>query len=178
MTRTEKTAAIAALQDTFSNNQFFYFTDASSMTVEQINALRRLCFDKGVKMKVIKNTLARKALESFPEELGYDGLYDALKGPTTIMYAEQASMPAKILADFRKQSDAERPVLKAAYIEKDIFLGDDQLDTLKSLKSKEDLIGEVLILLESPIKQVLGALNSGGTTLSGLLKSLEERGEN
>jgi len=175
MTRTDKTAAIAELTETFSSNQFFYLADSSAMSVEQINALRRMCFEKDVKMKVIKNTLARKALESFPEEQGYAGLYEALKGPTTIMYAEQASTPAKVIAEFRKKG--EKPILKAAYIDRDVFLGDDQLDALKSLKSKEDLIGEVLILLESPIKTVLGALNSGGSTIAGLLKALEERGE-
>ena len=174
MTRTEKTAAIAELKETFSNNQFFYLTDSSAMTVEQINALRRLCFEKGVKVKVVKNTLAKKALESFPAEDGYEGLYDALKGPTTIMYSEHASVPAKVIADFRKKG--EKPLLKAAYIDKDVFFGDDQLDVLKALKSKEDLIGEVILLLQSPIKNVLGSLNSGGNTISGLLKALEERG--
>lgn len=173
MTRTDKTTAIAELKETFSNNQFVYFADSSAMTVEQINALRRMCFEKGVKVKVIKNTLAIKALESFPAEDGYEGLYQALKGPTTLMYAEQASTPAKVIAEFRKTS--EKPLLKAAYIDKDVFLGDDQLDSLKALKSKEDLIGDVLLLLQSPIKQVLGSLNSGGSTIAGLLKALEER---
>lgn len=175
MTRTDKTTAIAELKETFSNNQFFYFADSSAMTVEQINALRRLCFEKGVKVKVIKNTLAKKALESFPEDQGYEGLYEALKGPTTIMYAEQASTPAKVIAEFRKTG--EKPILKAAYIDRDVFLGDDQLDALKSLKSKEDLIGDIILLLESPIKNVLGSLNSGGSTIAGLLKSLEERAQ-
>lgn len=174
MTRTEKTAAIAELKETFSNNQFFYLTDSSAMTVEQINALRRLCFEKGVQVKVVKNTLAKKALESFPAEDGYEGLYDALKGPTTIMYSEQASVPAKVISDFRKKG--EKPLLKAAYIDKDVFFGDDQLDVLKALKSKEDLLGEVILLLQSPIKNVLGSLSSGGNTISGLLKALEERG--
>ena len=152
MTRTDKVTAIEELKETFSNNQFFYLTDSSAMTVEQINKLRRLCFDKGVKIKVVKNTLAIKALESFPEDKGYGGLYESLKGPTTLMYAEQASTPAKVIAEFRK--DGEKPMLKAAYIDSDVFVGDDQLIALKSLKSKEDLIGEVILLLESPIKSV------------------------
>ena len=176
MTREDKTAAIAELTETFSNNQFFYLADSSAMTVEQINALRRLCFEKGVKVKVIKNTLAIKALESLPVENGYSELFDALKGPTTLMYSEVANVPAKVIDEFRGKG--EKPVLKAAYIDKDVFLGDDQLDTLKSLKSKEDLIGEIILLLESPIKNVMGSLSSGGNTISGLLKALEERAEN
>lgn len=175
MKRTDKTIAIEELKETFSNNQFFYFADSSAMTVEEINKLRRLCFEKGVQMKVIKNTLAKKALESFPAEQGYEGLYEALKGPTTIMYAEQASTPAKVIDEYRDKGD--RPILKAAYIDKDVFFGDDQSDTLKSLKSKEDLIGEVILLLESPMKSLLGSLNSGGSTISGLLKALESRSE-
>ncbi len=175
MTRTDKVAAIEELKETFSNNQFFYLTDSSAMTVEQINNLRRLCFEKGVKLKVVKNTLAIKALESFPEDKGYADLFQSLKGPTTLMYAEQASTPAKVISEFRK--GGERPVLKAAYIDTDVFTGDDQLSTLKALKSKEDLIGEVLLLLESPMKSVLGSLQSGGSTISGLLKALESREE-
>lgn len=175
MTRTDKQTAIEQLKETFSNNQFFYLTDSSAMTVDQINKLRRLCFEKGVKLKVVKNTLAKKALESFPEDKGYADLYESLKGPTTLMYAEQASTPAKVIDEFRK--DGEKPVLKAAYIDTDVFVGDEQLSALKALKSKEDLIGEVILLLESPIKNVLGSLQSGGSTLSGLLKALEERAE-
>jgi len=176
MTRADKTTAIAELTDTFANNQFFYLTDSSAMTVEQINSLRRLCFEKGVTIKVIKNTLAQKALESLPNNTNFEGLFESLKGPTTIMYAEQANMPAKVISEFRKTG--EKPVLKAAYIDSDIYVGDDQLDELKSLKSKEELIGEVLVLLQSPIKTVIGSLNSGSATISGLLKALEERGEN
>lgn len=175
MTRTDKETAIEQLKETFSNNQFFYLTDSSAMTVEQINKLRRLCFAKGVKLKVVKNTLAKKALESFPDDKGYADLYESLKGPTTLMYAEQASTPAKVIDEFRK--DGEKPVLKAAYIDTDVFVGDEQLSALKALKSKEDLIGEVILLLESPIKNVLGSLQSGGSTISGLLKALEERAE-
>lgn len=175
MTREDKTAAIAELKETFEGTQFLYLTDSSAMTVEDINKLRRLCYDKGVTMKVVKNTLARKAMESFPEEVGFGGLYESLKGPTTIMYAEQASVPAKVLKEFR--GDDERPILKAAYIDKEVFVGDDQLSVLASLKSKEDLIGDVLILLESPMKNLLAQLNSGGSTISGLLKALESRAE-
>ncbi len=175
MTRAEKTTAIAELKEKFSNNSFFYLTDASTMTVEQVTKFRGLCFEKGVEMKVVKNTLAKKALEDSSEEKGYAPLYDALKGPTAIMFTETANVPAKIIEEFRKGSD--RPILKAAYIDTAVYIGDDQLKSLAQLKSKEDLIGEVITLLQSPAKNVISALQSGGSTLSGLLKALEERGE-
>jgi large subunit ribosomal protein L10 len=124
-------------------------------------------------MKVVKNTLAQKALESFPEELNYDALYESLKGPTAILFTETANMPAKVLKEFRKES--EKPVLKAAYIETAVYVGDDQIDSLAKLKSKEELIGDVIALLQSPAKTVISSLQSGGQTISGLLKALEER---
>ena len=175
MTRSEKTTAIENIKEAFSQSAFVYLTDSSSMTVEQINKLRRLCFEKGVKMTVVKNTLTKKALEQFPEEDGYVALFESLKGPTTAMFSDNASLPAKLIKEFRGKD--ERPILKAAYIDKDVFVGDEQLDVLKALKSKEDLIGEVILLLQSPIKNVLGSLQSGGNTISGLLKALEERAE-
>lgn len=175
MTRAEKTTAIAELKEKFSNSSFFYLTDASTMTVEQVTKFRGLCFEKGVEMKVVKNTLAKKALEDAGEEKGYAPLFDALKGPTAIMFTETANVPAKIIEEFRK--DSERPILKAAYIDTAVYMGDDQLKSLTELKSKEDLIGEVIILLQSPAKNVISALKSGGSTISGLLKALEERGE-
>jgi len=135
---------------------------------------RRKCFEKGVEIKVLKNTLVRKALEQV-NDTAYTDLYDALKGPTAIMFSETSNVPAKLIKEFRK--DHEKPVLKAAYIDSDIFLGDEQVEQLSNLKSKDELIGDVLLLLESPIKNVLGSLQSGGNTLSGLLKALEERGE-
>lgn len=175
MIKTEKTAAIAALKDKFDNNNFFYVTDSSALTVEQVNELRRKCFENDVEMKVVKNTLAIKALEASGDDKGYADIMEAFKGPTTLMFSANANLPAKIISEFRKKHD--KPVLKAAYIDSDIFTGDDQLDALKSLKSKEDLIGDVVLLLQSPIKNVLGALQSGGNTLSGLLKSLEQRSD-
>ncbi len=174
MNKTQKTAAIAELKDKFENNKFFYVTDSSTLTVEEVNDLRRKCFESNVEMQVVKNTLAIKALESANDSASYADLMDAFKGPTTILFSESANVPAKIIHEFRKTH--ERPVLKAAFIESDIFKGDDQLDTLKALKSKEDLIGEVVLLLQSPIKNVLGSLQSGGNTISGLLKALEQRG--
>lgn len=173
MTKSEKTATIEALKEKFDQQSFFYIADASTLTVEQVNNFRRQCHAKGVEMKVVKNTLARKALEALPEERNYSSLFDALKGPTAILFTETANVPAKIIKEFRKTND--KPVLKAAYIESDVFSGDDQIAVLADLKSKEDLIGEIIGLLQSPMKNVLGSLQSGGNTIMGLLKALEER---
>jgi large subunit ribosomal protein L10 len=175
MTRSEKATAVEVLKGKFEEASFFYLADASTLTVEQINKFRGLCYEKDIEMKVVKNTLAKKALESFPEERNYIGLYESLKGPTAILFTTAANVPAKVIKEFRKTS--ERPILKAAYIDTDIYVGDEQLDALATLKSKEDLIGDIITLLQSPIKNVLGSLQSGGNTLSGLLKTLEERGE-
>lgn len=173
MTRKDKVQAIEVLKKKFENNDFFYLTDSSSMTVGEINDLRRACFEKGIEMQVVKNTLAIKALESAGEDKNYSGLYESLKGPTTILFSETANLPAKVIKDYRKKG--LRPVLKAAYIGSSIYTGDDQLGTLASLKSREELIGEVILLLQSPMKNVIGALNSGGQKLAGLVKALEER---
>jgi len=170
----EKIATVEELKDKFTNSQYFYVTDYSTLTVEQINNFRRKCFEKGVEIKVLKNTLVRKALEQV-NDTAYIDLYDALKGPTAIMFSEKSNVPAKLIKEFRK--DHEKPVLKAAYIDSDIFLGDEQVESLSNLKSKDELIGDVLLLLESPMKNVLGSLQSGSNTLSGLLKALEQRGD-
>lgn len=173
MTRTEKVAAVEALKEKFSNTEFFYVTDASKLTVDQINKLRTMLFEKGIQMQVVKNTLARKALEALPEENNYSELFDSLKGPTAIMFTEVANAPARVIKEFRGKD--ERPILKAAYIDTAIYAGDNQLGTLSELKSKEELLGDLLGLLQAPIHNVMGALNSGGNTLSGLLKALESR---
>jgi large subunit ribosomal protein L10 len=173
MTRAEKTTAIAELKEKFSNSSFFYFTDSSTLTVEQVNKLRRACFEKGVEMKVVKNTLAIKALEGSPEERGFSELLDTLKGPTAVLFTETANVPAKLIKEFR--GDNERPIIKAAYIDTAVYVGDNQIDALAALKSKEELIGEIVAILQSPAKNVISALKSGGSTIAGLLKSLEER---
>lgn len=174
MTRQEKQDNIELLKSKFEERQYFYITDSSTLTVEQVNKLRALCFENGIEMKVVKNTLAIKALESV-ENSDYSELYDALKGPSTLLFAETANVPAKVIKQFRKEFD--RPILKAAYIDSDIFKGDDQVDALAALKSKEELIGDVILLLQSPAKNVISALKSGGSTIAGLLKTLEERAE-
>ena len=179
MNKEQKTATIEELKDRFANNNFFYIADSSYMTVGKISDFRRACYEKGVSVKVYKNTLVKKALESFEGDKGYAPLYDSLKGQSTFIFSETANLPAKILKEFRKgdKSDNPKPALKAAYIDSDVFVGDDQIKTLAELKSKEDLIGDVILLLQSPIKNVIGSLQSGGNTISGLLKALEERGE-
>lgn len=173
MTRAEKTATIEALKDKLAEVEFFYLADSSTLTVEQINKFRGMCFEKGVEMKVVKNTLIQKAFDASPEERNFNELSEALKGHTAILFTETANAPAKIIKAFRE--DGEKPALKAAYIESDVYLGDDKLETLASLKSKEDLLAEVISLLQSPAKNVISSLKSGGQTISGLLKALEER---
>jgi large subunit ribosomal protein L10 len=174
MTRAEKTAVIDELKQKLEDNPYFYIADASTMTVEQVNQFRGLCFEKGIEMRVVKNTLAQKAMEAAPEDKNYEALFDVLKGPTALLFTEVANAPARVIKDFRK--NAEKPVLKAAYIESAIYHGEETLDALSQLKSKEELLGDVILLLQSPAKNLISALKSGGSTISGLLKALEERG--
>lgn len=173
MTKAEKTAVIEELKEKFSNSSFFYITDSSTLTVEQVNKLRGLFYEKGIEMRVVKNTLAQKALESIGDS--YEPLFESLKGPTALLFTDVANTPAKIIKDFRKEYD--KPVIKAAYIDTAVYIGDDQLDALATIKSKEELIGDVIALLQSPMKTVVGQLKSGGNTIMGLLKALEEKGE-
>lgn len=175
MNKADKAAVVEALKEKLDTTSYFYITDASTLTVEQVNKFRRLCFEKGIEMKVVKNTLAIKAMESFPAEKRYAPVYDLLKGHTALLFTTNANAPAKVLKEFRKTN--ERPLLKGAYIDTDVFVGDDQLDALTTLKSKEDLIGDIIGLLQSPAKNVISALKSGGTTIAGLVKTLQERGE-
>ncbi|MBX7108173.1 MAG: 50S ribosomal protein L10 [Chitinophagales bacterium] len=174
MDKATKKVAIAELTERFSKATNFYLADASNLNVEQINKLRRICFKQGVEFKVAKNTLIRKALESIGT--GYDGLFDALHGPTSVMFSETGSIPAKVIKEFRKTGD--KPVLKAAFIDSAIYIGDNNLDELSKLKTKHELIGEIIGLLQSPAKNVIGALQSGGQKLSGILKTLEDRPQN
>jgi large subunit ribosomal protein L10 len=177
MNREEKTAAIEELKEKISKSSFFYLADSSAMTVAQVNVLRRQLNEQGMQMTVVKNTLTRKALEAAStDSTNYDGLYDSLHGPTAIIFTDVANSPAKIIKAFRKEKDTEKPQLKAAYIDSAIYIGDDQLDALVNLKSKEDLLGELIGLLNSPMSSLLSQLASGGQNVMGLLKTLEERG--
>ncbi len=173
MTKDRKETEIAVLKEMFEANAFFYIADASTMTVEKVNQFRRQCYEQGVVMKVAKNTLIRKALETQPEDKNFAAVYDSLHGPTAVLFADVANVPARLLKDFRKENS--KPVLKAAYIDGSAFIGDDQIDVLVKLKSKEQLLGEVIGLLQSPASNLISALKSGGGKIAGLVKALEER---
>jgi large subunit ribosomal protein L10 len=173
MTKQEKNDVIEVLKEKFSQYNNFYITNTESLTVDQVGKLRRICFNKNVEMKVAKNTLIRKALEAIDAEK-YAGVYESLNGVTALMFSENAKEPAMIISTFRTETKGERPVLKAAFIDTDVFVGDNQLDALKTLKSKHDLIGEIIGLLQSPAKNVISGLNAG-SKLAGLIKALEER---
>jgi large subunit ribosomal protein L10 len=157
MTKEQKNEVIELLKGKFSQYNNFYVADTESLTVEQVVKLRRECFNKDVEMKVAKNTLIRKALESLDNEK-YSGVYDSLHKVTALMFSENPKEPALIISSFRKDSKGDRPVLKAAFINGDVYTGDEQLKTLTQIKTKNELIGEVIGLLQSPAKRVLAAL--------------------
>jgi large subunit ribosomal protein L10 len=172
MTKEEKYDLVLALTEQMKEYGNFYITDTSNLTVAKVNDIRRKCFDADIKMQVTKNSLIKKAMEAAGGD--FAPIYDVLKGSSSILFSKSATAPAKLIKQLRKGSD--KPVLKAAYIDSAIFIGDNQLDTLTKLKSKEQLIGEVIGLLQSPAKNVISALQSGGNTLAGLVKTLQERG--
>ena len=157
MTKEQKNEVIEVLKGKFSQYNNFYVADTESLTVAQVGKLRRACFSKQVEMKVAKNTLIKKALESLDSEK-YAGVYDSLHKVTALMFSENPKDPALIISSFRKESNGERPVLKAAFINGDVYMGNDQLVALTKIKTKNELIGEVIGLLQSPAKRVLAAL--------------------
>ena len=173
MTREEKSKAITEITDVLSQNEIIYLTDISGLNSIETSNLRRLCFKSGVKLEVMKNTLLEKAMTASDKEFG--DLLDTLKGNTSVMVADVGNAPAKVIKDFRKKSD--KPILKGAIIESDIYLGDDQLELLANIKSKEEIIGEIILLLQSPAKNVISALKSSGNKLSGIIKTLSQREE-
>lgn len=172
MTRQEKQQLIEELSASIAESGVVYIADTSTLTVETTNALRRKCFNAGIKLRVVKNTLLKKALDSV-EGKDYSELEQVLVGPTAVMFSDTANAPAKLIKDFRKKYD--RPVLKGAWIEEETYIGDDQLENLVNIKSREELIADVVALLQSPAKNVVSALQSGGATLAGLVKTLEDR---
>jgi large subunit ribosomal protein L10 len=173
MTKEEKGQIIDELTEKFSQNNHFYITDASGLTVAQVNAFRRLCFNAGVEYVVYKNTLIRKALEK--QSGNYEEIYKTLHGFSGVMFSkESGNAPAKVIKEYRKKQEG-KPGLKAASIESALFIGEEHLNTLTELKSKNELIGEIISLLQSPAKNVLSALLSGKNTVAGLVKALEER---
>ncbi len=159
MNKEQKQEVIEALKSKFSQYSNFYITDTESLSVAQVTNLRRHCFDKQVEMKVAKNTLIKKALESLDSEK-YSGVYDSLQKVTALMFSESPKDPAVIISSFRKEQNGEKPVLKAAFLNGDIFVGDNQLINLTKIKTKNELIGEVIGLLMSPIQRVIGALQN------------------
>ena len=171
MTRQEKHDAIENLKEALVSVKTLYLADIEGLDARQTNALRRACFKENVKLQVVKNTLLAKAMEASTHDFGE--LTGILKGNTSLMFSETGNAPAKVIKNFRKKSD--RPILKGAFIEEAIYLGDDQIDALVAIKSKEELIGDIIMLLQSPAKNVVSALQSGGGKLSGILTTLSER---
>ena len=177
MTRDEKKLIIESLTGKFKETPHFYITDASGFSVAQVNAFRKMCYEKGVEYKVYKNTLIKKALENL--DVDYTEFsQETLKGFSGVIFSKETSnLPAKVLRDFRKKLGTKetRPVFKGASIDGDQFIGEQTLEMLSNLKSKEQLVGEILGLLQSPAKNVISALQSGQNTLAGLVKTLSER---
>lgn len=157
MNKTEKTKVIDQLVERLNANNKIYLADCSSLTVEKVNAFRKVCFDKKVSVTVVKNTLLKKAIERANDSKMAE-LIPALKGETALMFTETANAPAKAIKEFRKKDD--KPILKAAYVEENVYIGDNQLDLLASLKSKNEMIGDIIMLLQSPIKRVIGGLEN------------------
>ncbi|NQY08304.1 MAG: 50S ribosomal protein L10 [Flavobacteriales bacterium] len=173
MTRAEKDQVVSRLTTELENNSNFYLADVSGMNMVKTSKLRKSCYDKSVTLTVTKNTLLKRAMENCEKD--YSELYEVLVGNTAIMFCESASEPAKVITKFRKKDD--KPQVKAAFLEESVYIGDENLKMLSSIKSKDELIGEVIGLLQSPAKNVISALQSGGQILSGIVKTLGERQE-
>ena len=171
MTREEKLIVIEDLTAQLAENSTIYLADISGLDATTTSNLRRACFKAKVKLSVVKNTLLAKAMEASEKDFGE--LPEVLKGNTSLMFAEAGNGPAKLIKTFRKKSD--KPLLKGAFVEEAVFVGDDKLDTLVSIKSKEEMIGEIIGLLQSPAKNVISGLKSGGGILAGILKTLSEK---
>ncbi|MFO7934413.1 MAG: 50S ribosomal protein L10 [Bacteroidales bacterium] len=171
MRREEKNVIIDNLARRLNDARHFYLTDISELNAEETSNLRRKCFEKEVSLLVVKNTLLRKAMEKSDGK--YEDLYDTLKESTSIMICDTGNVPAKLIKEFRKTK--EKPVLKAAFVEESFYIGDEQLDLLSSLKSKEELLGDLISLLQSPSRNLVSALASGGSRLAGALKTLSEK---
>ena len=172
MTREEKAKYVDDLAVQLAENDVIYLTDTAELTVEAISGLRRKAFAANVSVRVVKNTLLAKAMEKV-EAKDFSDLKETLSGATSIMFSDVASSPAKLIKDFRKKS--EKPILKGAWISEGVYIGDGQLQALVDIKSKEQLLGEIIGLLQSPAKNVISGLKGAGGTIAGLLKTLEER---
>ncbi|MEI8114446.1 MAG: 50S ribosomal protein L10 [Bacteroidia bacterium] len=171
MKRSEKFEIIGSLTEQINSSAHFYLTDIEGLNAAKTSNLRRLCNKQHVELVVVKNTLLRKALEASNKNA--EELYDVLKGNTSVMFCENANVPAKLIKDFKKKN--KMPILKGAYVQESVYVGESHLDVLVTIKSKNELLGELIGLLQSPIKNVLGGLQSGGNILHGVLKTLAER---
>ncbi len=175
MKKEEKNAIINDIAQQIKTYKHFYITDIGGLNAQDTSALRRKCFEKQVKLIVVKNTLLQKALEQLDGN-AYQPLYDVLKNSTSLMLSTTGNAPAKLIKEFRGK-EKEKPILKAAFVEECIYIGDNQLESLINIKSKEELLGEIITLIQSPAKNVLSALLSGKNTLAGVVKTLSERPE-
>ncbi|MGQ7870002.1 50S ribosomal protein L10 [Sunxiuqinia sp. sy24] len=171
MKRSEKIEIIDNLTEQINSYNHFYLADIADLNAQDSSSLRRLCFTKEVKLVVVKNTLLRKALEN--SEKNTDELYETLKGNTSIMFCEVGNTPAKLIKEFSKKH--KKPVLKAAYVEESVYVGENQLEALSTIKSKDELLGDLIGLLQSPMKTVIGQLQSGGNKIHGILQTLSEK---
>jgi len=171
MRREEKDVIIENLAQRLNESKHFYLTDISELNAEETSNLRRKCFEKEINLMVVKNTLLRKAMEK--SEGDFDDLYDILKDSTSIMFCETGNIPAKLIKELRKTMD--KPLIKAAFVEESIYIGDDQLDVLSRIKSKDELLGDLLMLLQSPATSLVSALAASGSKLAGALKTLSEK---
>tara|TARA_B100001175_G_scaffold8471_1_gene6653 strand:- start:62 stop:586 length:525 start_codon:yes stop_codon:yes gene_type:complete len=171
MTKEEKILEIENLTTKLKDVKNLYLTDIAGLNAMETSSLRRACFKAGIKLSVVKNTLLERAMKNSGKDFGE--LKDLLKGNTSLMFSESGNGPAKVIKDFRKKSD--KPILKGAFIEESVYVGDAQINNLVSIKSKEELIGEIISILQSPPKNLISALKSGGGKVSGILKSLSER---
>lgn len=173
MKKEDKSAIIKQLESTINEYAHFYLADIGGLNAAETSELRRVCYKQDIKLVVVKNTLLEKALES--SSVDFSEIYGSLKGETSLLLSNIGNAPAKLIKDFSKASKSKKPVLKAAYVEESFYIGADQLDALVSVKSKNELLGELIGLLQSPAKNVVSALQSGGTTIHGVLKTLAER---
>ena len=172
MNREEKTQIVNSLSEELKNYNHFYITDISELDAEKTSSLRRDCFEKEIKLIVVKNTLLKLALKNTGIE--YDeSLFETLKNSSSLMLSNSSSAPGKLIQELRKKN--EKPIIKAAYVEESVYIGDEQLDTLASIKSKEELVGDIILLLQSPMKNVISSLNSGSNIITGVLETLSQK---
>jgi large subunit ribosomal protein L10 len=171
MKREDKDKIIEGLVDQINNSKHFYLADVSGLNAADTSALRRTCFDKDVTLVVVKNTLLRKALEKANGD--YEEIYKVLENPTSILFSEVGNLPAKMIKEFRRTHP--KPLLKGAFVEECVYIGENSLDALVNLKSRDELIGDIVFMLQSPMSNVVSALQSGGGTIAGIVKTLSEK---